>query len=74
MEYMKLKKKDIKGNYKVELKTSLPRDYFYFSDGVGKVVSWEQPKWFGFIPKPRYINVYSRRLAKAMERFANKYF
>lgn len=46
----------------------------YFSNGVDKVTKWDQPKYFGFIPKPRYINVYSRRLAKEMEKFFNKYF
>lgn len=35
------------------------------------ISNWETPKYFGIIPKPRYINVYSRRLAKNIERLLN---
>ena len=35
------------------------------------IASWETPKYFGIIPKPRYVNVYSRRLAKNIEKILN---
>ena len=36
----------------------------YFSNSTDKIKSWDTLRWFGFIPKPKYINVYKKRLVK----------